>query len=174
LDAVLRGERVKGDSQVVKRCSFGRKPHTILRRVREWNRHNVAQLPAEVVQTARRRRHGQNGPILSGGGACYLLRRRRSWSSQEEGSSALADKDNMKKKKIVLKLYTKTDKALFFDAFVSAVHLRNWFMMKPLSDTSTGMESVILCHKMTKLLLEPRRKATKSGSSSFITNAVSA
>jgi hypothetical protein len=84
LDAVLRGERVEGDSQVVKRCSFGRKPHAILRRVREWNRHNVAQLPAEVVQTARRRRHGQNGPILGGGGACCLLKR-RSWS--QEGSS---------------------------------------------------------------------------------------
>ncbi len=131
---MLRGECIKGDSQIVKRCSFGREPHTILRRVRKWNRHNVAQLPAELVQTERRRRHGPTGADI-GRRWCLLFVE----AVEELEAAALADqqswqqqRQSTQEEKLVLKPCTnKYNGVSAFVLFSSAVQL------KPLSEKST-------------------------------------
>ena len=181
----MRGECVKGDSQIVKSCSFGREPHTILRRVRKWNRHNVAQLPAELLQTERRRRHGPKGADIG----------RRRWLSFVEAVEELeaaarwltnklatTQRQSTQEEKLVLKpctnkyngvppqpssgfvcpfLVCSTIETLVRDEHAALLHAWNQ----------------LFCHKMAMMLLKPRCTATKSGGrggSSFITNAVSA
>jgi len=134
----MRGECVKGDSQIVKSCSFGREPHTILRRVRKWNRHNVAQLPAELLQTERRRRHGPKGAdigrrrCLSFVEAVEELEAAARWLTNK---LATTQRQSTQEEKLVLKPCT--NKYNGVPPQPSCVLFSSAVQLKPLSETST-------------------------------------